>query len=1167
MNDAQRFRLLNELFDRARDLSRAEAETFLAAITDPTLRQELRDMLDLDRGGTPEVQTIIDISSVIDEAESQVEVPDRIGPYDILALIGYGASGVVLKARQPETDRFVAVKVLGSGAWNPGALARFRREIRLLGRLEHPHIARVYDAGTDTTSLPVRPYFVMEFVDGVPLNAWASGATPRSGSRREVDGQGFGQGSGQGSRDGASTTPRRTTREIVEVFLNIAVAIGYAHSSGVVHRDLKPGNIFVTADHFVKILDFGVSGTLANAPTSSGERTHEPVMTMSLPGVSGGDSVVGTLPYMSPEQFDGTGSVDARSDLYAIGVLLFECLTGRLPYSVEKQTIPEAAAIIRDEIPSTIGRIDRAFRGDIEIIVARLLEKDPAQRYQTASELVDDLQRFLDGRPTRARPVSRIERVRRFTRRYRGLMASVLVAFATLVGLLSYALHLWQVAETRGDDLALALETTRRADDRRAIRDAEAALQSGSPRDARRALSSVPVDRRAWEWRHLANRAGAESRVVALPAVPMACASRAGRLLVGDLGGHVFAFDSVDATPRLVSSRGDVIRDLALSPDGRAFVVAEVSESSLLVQSTETGAMLRIFSTDLGPPTSVTWSDDGRFIGYASYHGRAAVLDAETGEVLKRVGPPVTERADPFPVRYRDGIIRFFPGGNGFIAAERIGEEATIVPSLDAEPIVVPTGDAVIEHLGASLSESGPLALVGDFDGRVHCFSGVDGRLVRTVAAHRGALRTLVDGPRDHQFTTGSTDGTIHVFDGDRGVPVGDAFGAELHVRGVAHDADSGLLIAVGDDRCVRMWSVARHVAEPVLREHRAWVYSIAFGGDGALYSGGGHVPRIDGRVIRWDLAMRAPTSEVKLADERTHNIVWSIAPDPRGGVVAGSADRIWLIGPEGTSSFRVPSSVYAVCTVAGGDAVAVLRFESNLIEVYARDGTLIASAPRPSGSIAMGALASDGVGDGFYVGDGSDLLAYELDRRDGEVGLRPTGVARLDGAVTDLAVSLDARSIAVGCAGGAAVLLERSSSGEFRRRWKVLANPGESVRVAIAPDGSRVVTGGTGPMLRVWDSADGEPLLSLTGHGDSIRDIEFSGDGSTLATASIDGTVRLWFASPVGVDLVPRSDPLFDRLRGADGAASPEGRDESGEPDQSGLVGATAGRDDAESR
>ncbi|MCE2884891.1 MAG: protein kinase [Planctomycetaceae bacterium] len=1161
MNEAQRFRLLNELFDRARDLPRAEAESFLAAIADPSLRQELREMLDLDRGGTPAVQTIIDISSVIDEAESQVEVPDRIGPYDILALIGFGASGVVLKARQPETDRLVAVKVLGSGAWNPGALSRFRREIRLLGRLEHPHIARVYDAGTDTTSLPVRPYFVMEYVDGVPLNAWASGAAPRSGSRGEIPGQ------DASAMPVAPATPRRTTREIVEVFLDIAVAIGYAHTAGVVHRDLKPGNIFVTADHFVKILDFGVSGTLANAPTSTGERTHEPVMTMSLPGVSGGDSLVGTLPYMSPEQFDGTGSVDARSDLYAIGVLLFECLTGRLPYSVEKRTIPEAATIIRDEIPSTIGRIDRAFRGDIEIIVARLLEKDPAQRYQTASELAEDLQRFLDGRPTRARPVSRVERVRRFTRRYRGLMVSVLIAFATLVGLLSYAVHLWQVAETRGDDLALALETTRRADDRRAIRDAEAALQSGSPRDARRALSSVPVDRRAWEWRHLANRAGAESRVVALPAVPMACASRAGRVLVGDLGGNVFAFDSVDATPRLVSSRGDAIRDLALSPDGRAFVVAETSESSLLVQSTETGAMLRIFSTDLGPPTSVTWSDDGRFIGYASFHGRAAVLDAETGEVLQRVGPPVTERVDPFPVRYRDGIIRFFPGGTGFVAAERIGEEATIVPSLDADPIVVPTGGAVIEHLGASLSESGPLALVGDFDGRVHCFSGVDGRLVRTVVAHRGALRTLVDGPGEHQFTTGSTDGTIHVFDGDRGVPVGDAFGAELHVRGVAHDADSGLLIAVGDDRCVRMWSVARHVAEPVLREHRAWVYSIAFGGDGALYSGGGHVPRIDGRVMRWDLAMRLPTSEVKLAEERTPNIVWSIAPDPRGGVVAASADRIWMIGPDGTSSFRVPSSVYAVSTVAGGDVVAALRFESNLIEVYARDGTLIASAPRPSGSIAMGALASDGIGEAFYVGDGTNVIAYELERDGGQAALRRVATTSVGAAVTDLAVSVDARSIAIGCAGGAAILLERTPTGEFRRRWRVVANPGEAVRVAIAPDGSRVVTGGTGPMIRVWDSADGEPLLSLTGHGDSIHDIEFSGDGSTLATASIDGTVRLWFASPVGVDLVPRSDTLFDRSPEADGPAGPRDRDDSNEPGQPGLVGATAGRDDDASR
>jgi serine/threonine protein kinase/WD40 repeat protein len=1127
MDDAQRFKLLNDLFDRAHDLSPAEAEAMLAAIGDASLRTELRQMLELDREGTPEVRTLIDISSVIDapeeESEVEVDVPERIGGYEVLGMVGYGASGVVLKARQSATERIVAVKVLGSGAWNPAALTRFRREIRLLSRLEHPHIARVYDAGTDTASLPVRPFFVMEFVDGVPLNVWARGASG-------------GVGAGSGKSGGEVRGARRSVREVVEAFLDIADAIGYAHAAGVVHRDLKPGNIFVTAEHSVKVLDFGVSGTLSRAPTTEGERTHEPMMTMSLPGVSVGDSLVGTLPYMSPEQFDGTHAVDARSDLYAMGVLLYECLTGQLPYSVERRTIPEAAAIIRDEIPSTISRVDRALRGDVEIIVARLLEKDPAQRYQTAGELAEDLKRFLDGRPTRARPVSRVERARRFTRRYHVLIVATALAFATLVGFLWYAVHLWQVAESRSRELASALEVTKRADYRRAIRDAEASLESGSPRDTRRALSSVPLELRGWEWRYLANRAGAESRVLSLPALPLTVACRGGVVLVGDLSGHVYAIHGVSGAPELVAQRGVPARDLALSPDGTQFVVAETSESTMLIQSTKTGEVVRILAADLGPPTSVAWSDDGRWLAYATFHGRAAVLDLQTGSEVQRVGPAISEMPDPADVRFRDGMVRFFPACDGFIVAERLDHRATIVPRLGAQPLLVETAGSAVECIGATRSSEGPLALIGDFDGRVHCFEADDGRLVRTIAAHRGALRTLTDGPGEYRFTTGAVDGTIHIYDANRGTPVGDAFGAELHVRGVAHEQNVGQLIAVGDDRSMRMWSVARHVLEPVLRGHRAWVYSIAFASDGSLASGGGEVPRNDGRLLRWDLASRESSDAVKLGSEAALEIVWDVAADPKveGGWIAAAGARVWFRQGDALDSFSVPSSVFAVAPVAGGDAIALLRFESAQVEIYSREGKLLTSVPcRGAGD---GALATDHLGETLFVGDGSTVACYGVRRGvdAAEIQLTRSWELWTGTTVTSLSSTPDGRLVAVGCKGGDALLVENAANvaeepsdagvgnAPLSVVWRTRANPGDSVRVAISPDGARVVTGGTGPAVRVWDAADGEPLLSLSGHGDTILDVQFSFDGRTLATSSMDGTIRLWLASDELMDAAP---------------------------------------------
>jgi WD40 repeat protein len=858
-----------------------------------------------------------------------------------------------------------------------------------------------------------------------------------------------------------------------------------------------------------------------------------------------GDSLVGTLPYMSPEQFDGTHAVDARSDLYAMGVLLYECLTGQLPYSVERRTIPEAAAIIRDEIPSTISRVDRALRGDVEIIVARLLEKDPAQRYQTAGELAEDLKRFLDGRPTRARPVSRVERARRFTRRYHVLIVATALAFATLVGFLWYAVHLWQVAESRSRELASALEVTKRADYRRAIRDAEASLESGSPRDTRRALSSVPLELRGWEWRYLANRAGAESRVLSLPALPMTVACRGGVILVGDLVGRVYAMHGVSGAPQLVARRGTAVRDLALSPDGSQFVVAETSESTMPIQSTKTGAIERLIATDLGPPTSVAWSDDGRWLAYATFHGRAAVIDLESGNEVQRVGPSVDAMPDPPDVRFRDGMVRFFPDSDGFVVVERLDHCATLVPRLGATPLRVELEGCTVECIGTTSSADGLLALIGDFDGSVHCLTADDGRLVRSIAAHRGALRSLTDGPGEHRFTTGSVDGTVHIYDSNRGTPIGDAFGAELHVRGVAHDPNSGQLIAVGDDRCVRMWSIARHVLAPVLRGHRAWVYSIAFAPDGSLASGAGEIPAEDGRLLCWNFASREAIDGVKLGSDSERNIVWDLAADPKvdGGWIAATGSRVWFRNGTSLKSLPIPLA-FALTPVAGGHAIALLRFESAQVELYDRQGKLLASAP--SQNKGIGALATDHLGEKLFVGDSVGVTCYRVEHGVDPVDMKLTRMweFRTGATVTSLSSTPDGRILAVGCKGGEAMLLTSESDTQARAqtatpltdarraidstgfedgsgvnspprvRWRVLANPGDALRIAISPDGTRVVTGGTSPDVQVWDAAVGEPVLSLQGHGDAILDVKFSFDGKMLATSSMDGTIRLWIAS-----------------------------------------------------
>jgi len=1075
--ERDRFQRLSDLFEEARSLPQEDAAHFVARVGDPWLRGELAAMLEMDRSGAPTVRTLVDLGRILDEVEQPIEVPSEIGEYSVLGVIGIGASGVVLKARQPGTDRLVAIKVLASGGWNPSALTRFRREIRLLGRLEHPGIARIYGAGSDTGTVPPRPYFVMEYVDGSSLTAWARGA----------DGRG-----------------RRSATEVVQAFAEIADAIGHAHAAGVVHRDLKPGNIMIGSDGKPRLLDFGVSALATGEGTLVG--SVQTALTLALR--TGQDSVVGTVPYMSPEQFAGTASVDARSDLYALGVMLFECLVGRLPYPVERMSLPEAAALIREELPTTLGRVNRAFRGDLETVVARLLEKDPDRRYQSAEELAADLRLYLSGRPTRARPLSRLERVRRFTRRYRGLMASTALAFAVLLGFLGYALVLWRESEKRGAELARALETSERLEYRRSIRDAEAALRAGVVLDARRALSSQTPARRGWEWRYLATRAGGESAVTPVPEMPTAIATHGALVLVGCVHGSVYRFPHGEAEPVLLARGKGTASEVALSPDGSAFIVSDVREPSIPVRATADGALLRVLPLPFAGSTSVDWSADGRRIAVAGSGGAAAVVDAATGDPVR-----VFPRIDDGP-RPREGLVRFLPDGDGVVVACRASSRANLHIERLPAPIPLDLANGVVERVGVSESRSGPVVLVGLYTGEVLVFGARFGEPLRRLHAHEGALRAIKPGPGAFEFTSGATDGSIRVWDVDTGDRVGAAVGAELHVRGIGVDGDARELVSVGEDGFLRRWNIETAVREPVLLGHRAWVYALEYLSDGTLVSGAGEAPASDGRVIFWNLADRTVARGVSPLGEDAGNLVWSLSEDPQGGVACATGRSIHFISREGVvRGFSVASAPYRVAIVDRGERVVVRRFDHAGIEIHDRSGTLVQSIELPSA--AMGKLRPAAGGREFLVSWEGTLAWYQIsggaavETRRMEFPARITGLSTAEGS----------ELVAVGLFGGEVALVDPRRGEADAVLWRTPASPDESVRVALSPDGTRVATSGKGPLVRILDASDGQQLLALGGHGDTILSIVYSPDGSTLATGSIDGTVRVWRAAAGGFE------------------------------------------------
>ncbi|MFM1823505.1 MAG: Serine/threonine-protein kinase PrkC [Planctomycetota bacterium] len=1143
MDDAQRFNRLAELFEEACGLSGSERAAFVARVADEAMRTELVEMLALDATHADSIRPIVDIVGALDGSRGPLEIPESIAGHRVEAVIGYGATGVVLRARQAGTERTVALKVLGAGAWNPGALSRFRREIRLLGQLDHPGIARIYDAGTDTTCVPARPYFVMEFVEGETFGAW----------RR---------------------ARRRTPREVVAAIREVVDALAYAHARGIVHRDVKPGNVMIDRVGRARVLDFGVASAASpqagleadplsqltrtlsltrgrgnpSSARSTGRSQDANAASATLGGATASGAVLGTIPYMSPEQFVGAAAVDARSDLYSVGVVLYEALVDQLPFPTDRMTLVEAAATIRDGEPSTIGRHDRALRGDLEAIVARLLEKEPSRRYQSAVELSDDLGRFLAGEPTRTRPASPFARARRFVRRYRGLFAATTAVFAVLVAFLAYTFALWRVAEDRGDLLAEALESSRATEYRRAIHYADAVLRAGNVRDARVALAATDESRRGWEWRYLMNRAGTESRVVRFPDILVAIDRRGGTTVFGDIRGDTFLMTREHPAPRLVARHGRTLQGIAVRPDGGAFALADASEPTIVVHDAADGGVARIFDSGLDVVSAVDWSDDGARLACGGLDGSASILDARTGEVVASIGRRAREGG-----RSREGLAVFLPGTHRVVAA---GRSSRVLRNFGASG---DSGDAphefdlgeIVESLSAIATVRGPRALVGLFDGRLLLLDPETGVVERALEAHAGPLRAiaplgegvLAGGAR---CATGGSDGRIHLWNIETGASVGHAVGAELHVRDLAVDAEEGALYAVGDDRALRRWDLARHALEPVLAAHRAWVYGLAFLADGTLVSASGEAPETDGRVIAWDADGRRPRWQWKFGEPAYANLVWKVVPDPLGGLVAITGKGFHFVesadgaSPAATSRMleRFP---FDVAILDGGEAIALLEFGAREVAVYGRDGRRRAAFPL-AGDPRFGAITTGrddrellvARGDELLVlawrpdgGDGGSLeeirrIALRRDGRNIAFARRDAGREGRDGRRED-----GGELVAVGLAGGGVQLFDLARPEGAEERWHAIANPGEQARVALAPDGSLLATGGTGPGVLLWDAQTGEHVLTLDGHGDTVLSLAFSPDGGTLASGSIDGTVRLWIASSKPEHAVVAADAI----------------------------------------
>jgi WD40 repeat protein/serine/threonine protein kinase len=1007
-----------------------------------------------------------------------------IGRYKLLEKIGEGGFGVVYMAEQQEpVQRKVALKIIKAGMDTREVIARFEAERQALALMDHPNIAKVLDAGTTEAK---RPYFVMELVRGIPITDYCD-------------------------------EKNLSTAERLQLFIKVCQAVQHAHQKAVIHRDLKPSNILVTlhdGEPVPKVIDFGVAKAL-------GQKLTEKTLFTSF------RQMIGTPAYMSPEQAEMSGlDIDTRSDIYSLGVLLYELLTGVTPFDKEilaKAALDEIRRMIRETEPPkpstrlrTLGNkitnvarhrdiepmaLSKLVRGDLDWIVMKCLEKDRTRRYETANGLAMDIQRHLQNELVTASPPSALYKVQKFAHRNKGTLTAMTAVAVFLIA--GAVVSTWQAVRARRAESTEKQERTYAISQERIAR-SQTALAESEKLATQRHLYAADIFR--------AHRAVQDGNFgLALEALSL----HEPRPGTPDLRGFEWYYlrrlcdgDKLFSLPGHSGSANSA----AFSPDGR------------IIGSAGTDHLARVWDADARKQLAtfedadyLAFSPDGRFFFTMGLSDHVKVYETAT---LKEIGSYSTglRPSQAYPAVQ----LAVSPAGTLLgicIDGSRFGGGGSVCLFDYAKRRVVRTlansGDRM------AFSTDGKILVTGSSEGAVKLWDVATGDIKGTFGSV-GKVCSLALSPDGRCCaTTEFWRSDIRLWDVNERKQIAELKGHSAMVWAVAFSPDGRLLASGSSDQTIRVWDVAILREVDQLRGHASEIWALAFSRDGRTILSGSK----DETIAVWPVAGRRKADELRSVITDPHWPVFS----PDGGWLAG-------IGPEDqhvqicrlADLANKPICSDQLCPLAisdGGRMLTTLSISNALQKWNVGRRTLDWQIllQEPGFRVTRGKLSPNG----RTVAGGSEEGGVAL--WEAETGHLLQTFHAPPGRINELAFSPDSLLLAASSdLDGTVQLWDCASLKEVAtlssHKWSV--GP-----LAFSPDGALLASGSTDNTVKLWNTTNFAEMATLRGHKEGVNGLAFSPDSQTLATAGWDKAVKLWhvatlrematFTHPDGLDYV----------------------------------------------